>query len=147
MPPGASGSAERAVTELRNATLSLILAAARTERALTHESGDLPAATRAIALALPRTRWALRHTGAASPAGVDADRHLRAGIARWLDSLDAITAATTRGDCEELRRGLRAAQAGNDELLRAARAMQRAHPLERRVAATIGVQPVRGAYH
>jgi hypothetical protein len=126
----ASRSAELVVAELRNATLALTLAAARTERAFTHDTWDLPAAKRAISLALPRARWALRHTGATPLTGDTADWHLRAGIARWLDSVETITVATSHSDCEELRRGIRAGQAGSDELLRSAQALQRAnqHP-------------------
>ena len=109
--------------DVASATLTLTIAGRRA--LVSAQTGaELPAAARACQTASQRLRWALRYAQAVRwVVDADSDRHLRAGIARWSDAAAAISAATlsTKVDLAELERGLRAGEAGQDELQRWAR--------------------------
>jgi hypothetical protein len=118
------------LSELAAATLTAELAASRYRAALEQSTDDQPASRRTLRTGTARLAVALAQAGAIPEIPyLDADVSFRAGVARWRDALDALTSAADRDDFDELRRGMRAGRAGNEELMRAQRAIDRIQAL------------------
>jgi hypothetical protein len=81
------GAPEWVFADVASGTLTLTIAARRALTA-TQTGRDRPAAARAGQIASQRLRWSLQYARTVHwVTDSDSDRHLRAGLARWADTV------------------------------------------------------------